>query len=232
MTAMTAAIISAGLEINSSEIESRIKAPTSLIGYRTAELSLPPECTGALFDYVFAGDGIFVHAKRPELEACFPIQKVTIRGLPNLLPVFNFNLPHVPESFVRSMLRDANVWAEQGKETLFHLCWSDLALTDDGWVGYEPEQDRTAGSCRPLNDGGSHDRAVIEVHSHHSMAARFSPQDDADETGFRLYAVIGRLPDAPEIRVRVGVYGYFWEIPASWVMDLPEGVRDCNGGGL
>lgn len=230
MTALTAAMLNTGLSVNMAEMKRHAKAPTQLIGYRTAESSLTPECSGALFDYVFAGNGIFVHAKRPELEVCFSIQKATIRGLPNLLPVFDFNLPRIPESFVRSMLRDANVWAEQGKETLFHLCWSDLALMNDGWVGYEPEQDRTAGSCRPLSDGGSHDRAIIEAHSHHLMAARFSPQDDLDETGFRLYAVIGRLPDAPEIRVRVGVYGYFWEIPASWVMDLPEGVRDCKGG--
>lgn len=232
MTALTVAMINRGLKSSSAGAECRTGMPVQLIAYQTAQSSLPPECAGGLFDYVFAGDGIYVHAKRPELEVCFCIQKAKLRGLPNLLPVFRFNLPRIPESFVRSMLRDANVWAEQGKETLFHLCWSDLAPMDDGWVGYEPEQDRTAGSCRPLSDGGSHDRAIIEAHSHHSMAARFSRQDDADETGFRLYVVIGRLPDLPEIRVRVGVYGYFWEVPATWVMDLPEGVRDFNGGGL
>lgn len=207
----------------------RTFCPTQLIEYKTARLtSQPPECSGGLFDYVFAGDGVYIHAARPELEVCFCVERATVRGLPPLLPVFDFRLPRIPESFVCSMIRDANVWAEQGLETLFHLCWSDLALMDDGWVGYEPEQARTAKSCRPFQDGGSHDRAIVEAHSHHSMAAKFSPQDDADETGFRLYAVIGRLPNAPEIRVRVGVYGYFWEIPASWVMDLPDGVRDCN----
>mgnify|MGYP000858271742 CR=1 FL=1 len=61
-----------------------------------------------------------------------------------------------------------------------------------------------------------------------TLAAKFSGTDDADEVGFRLYAVIGRLPDKSEIRLRVGVYGQFWEVPASWVMELPEGLRDCN----
>lgn len=197
---------------------------TGMIDYKIAQYSSPPECTGGLFDYVFAGNGVYVHANRPELEVCFRIQQATVRGLPSLLPVFDFRLPRIPESFVRSMIRDANVWAEQGKETLFHLCWSGLALMDDGWVGYEPEQTRTLTGCTPAQNCGSHDRAIVEAHSHHSMAAKFSPQDDADETGFRLYAVIGRLPDAPEIRVRVGVYGYFWEIPAKFVMDVPEGV--------
>lgn len=227
MTGLAAVRINHGLETDLAVAARREKTLASLIAYKTANTSLPPECVGGLYDYVFAGNGVFIHAKRSELEVCFPVEACAIRGLPNLLPVFKFRLPRITECFVRAMVHDANVQAREGKETLFHLCWSDLAVMDNGWVGYEPEQERTSSTCRPLNDGGSHDTAVVEVHSHHSMAARFSPQDNLDETGFRLYGVIGRLPDAPEIRLRVGVYGYFWEIPASWVMDLPDGVRDC-----
>lgn len=198
--------------------------PTGLIGFHVMRSPLSPQRIGALFDYVLASDGVYIHAVRPELEVCFKIESFSFRGVEQVTPLFDFRLPRIPESFVASMIRDANVWAEQGLETLFHLCWSDLAPMDDGWVGYEPEQHRSAGSCKPVADGGSHERAIVEIHSHHSMWAKFSETDDKDETGFRLYAVIGGLPDAPEIRVRVGVYGYFWEIPAKFVMDLPEGV--------
>jgi hypothetical protein len=24
------------------------------------------------------------------------------------------------------------------------------------------------------------------------------------------------------------VYGYFWEIPATWALELPAGLADCN----
>ena len=82
--------------------------------------------------------------------------------------------------------------------------------------------------CRSEADQELYERVVIEIHSHHAMPARFSGTDDADETGFRVYGVIGRLPEQPEIRLRVGVYGYFWEVPASWALELPDGLRDCN----
>jgi hypothetical protein len=60
------------------------------------------------------------------------------------------------------------------------------------------------------------------------MPPDFSETDDKDESGFRLYGVIGNLHQAPKIRLRVGCYGYFWEIPASWALKLPRGLMDCN----
>jgi len=69
---------------------------------------------------------------------------------------------------------------------------------------------------------------LLLIHSHHGMRPEFSRADDADERGFRLYGVIGNLPEKPEIRMRVGVYGYFWEIPASWALELPDSLMDCN----
>lgn len=187
-----------------------------------------PRSPGALYGYLLAGDGVHLLAERPELQVSFPVAHAEIRGLPAWGWVFDFRLPRVPVETVLTVLEQAVFWAEKGLENLWHLSHFTTNPYCDGWNEETPEQVRTARSCRPLESGGSHDRAILEIHSHHSMAAKFSETDDADETGFRLYAVIGRLPDAPEIRLRVGVYGQFWEIPASWVMELPEGLRDCN----
>ena len=72
---------------------------------------------------------------------------------------------------------------------------------------------------------------LLELHSHHLMAAFFSATDTADEQGFRLYGVVGHLDSAdqhaPEIRIRVGIYGHFWDIPASTVLSLPSCITDC-----
>jgi len=79
-------------------------------------------------------------------------------------------------------------------------------------------------------DSASYANTLIEVHSHQRMAAFFSSTDSADEQGFRLYAVLGRLDRdgyEAEIRLRVGVYGHFYELPATGILSLSEGVTDC-----
>ena len=203
-----------------------------LIGYiLNEERTEPPQRQGGLLDYVLAADGLYLHAQREELEVHFPIAPAEIRGLIASEPVFGFKPPLVPWGMVSEIWREAYEFGADGLETLFHLIWSPVYPWNDGWELVTPEQTRSAARCRPLDDspGSSHARALIEIHSHHSMPARFSSTDDADETGFRLYGVIGRIPEAPEIRLRVGVYGYHWEIPACWVLDLPEGLSDCNG---
>jgi PRTRC genetic system protein A len=54
---------------------------------------------------------------------------------------------------------------------------------------------------------------LCDLHSHGNMPAFFSQTDDADEQAAKLYAVIGKLDTAPEIRLRVGVYGYWMALP-------------------
>jgi hypothetical protein len=183
---------------------------------------------GAMFDYVLGSNGLYLTAERDELVVAFPIARAEVRGLQPAGPLFDFDLPHVPAGLVGRILQISRHYAEGSLESLFWLRHSDLNPYDNGWLLEEPAQDRRAASCRP-HDGQEdvYGRVIIEVHSHHSMPARFSPTDDADETGFRLYAVIGRLLEEPEIRLRVGCYGYFWEIPASWALELPEGLSDC-----
>ena len=68
---------------------------------------------------------------------------------------------------------------------------------------------------------------VAEFHSHGTSPAFFSATDDADEQGFRIYGVVGRLDTTePELSLRVGVYGHF--APTEWwqVFDAPlPGIR-------
>ncbi len=179
-----------------------------------------------LYDYILAGNGLFLEAKRPELKTRMPISACEVRGLPQLAPYCYLQTDKVSREVMEAILFHAQEAARDGLEQLYHLCW------DGQTVRLEiPPQTQTAVSCKPLDDSleSSLARAIIEIHSHHSMTARFSAVDDADERGYRIYGVIGRVLDAPEIRFRVGVYGYFWEIPACWVCeDLPEDLEDCH----
>jgi hypothetical protein len=75
----------------------------------------------------------------------------------------------------------------------------------------EPQLDETGtGVWQPQQASGCSVRAtpvpdaVLEVHSHHAMGAYFSPTDDRDERGRRVYGVLGRLNTAaPELAFRV-----------------------------
>jgi PRTRC genetic system protein A len=205
--------------------------PHSLIGYHwNRENDVHCQPLGAMFDYIMARDGLYLAAERDEIVVCFPIAPAEVRGLQPAGSLFDFDLPHVPAGLVGRILQVSRHYAESSLESLFWLRHSELNPYDNGWLLEEPAQERRAASCRP-HDGQAdvYERTIIEIHSHHSMPARFSATDDKDETGFRLYGVIGNLPEEPEIRLRVGVYGAaFWEIPASWALELPYDLLDCN----
>jgi PRTRC genetic system protein A len=175
----------------------------------------------ALYEYVMACDGVYLRAAKPDLEVCFRIARCQIKGLQRVNEVFEWQLPRVPAVFLECILVKARQAALGDLEMLFHLHHSSE------WFLDVPEQEQGGASCRSLDDASTN-RAQIELHSHHSMAARFSSIDDHDEKGFKVYAVIGRVLEAPELRVRVGCHGYRWPIPAEWVFEMPEGVRDCN----
>ena len=59
-----------------------------------------------------------------------------------------------------------------------------------------------------------------DIHSHNSMAAKFSAIDDRDERASRLYIVIGRLDRFyPDITARVSCGGTYLEIDPDLVVE-------------
>lgn len=196
-----------------------------LAAYHVATTTPPPPTPkGCLYTYVFAGNGVFVTASRSELDALALVSETDVRGLPDAEPYVNFNLPPVPLQMTRDLFNRARsvcVGAEKPREVLFYL------INEAGaWRWVEPDQEAAEHYCRP-SDPSNPDcrRAVVELHSHHEMDAFWSGEDDRDETGFKVYAVMGRIFTTPTLRVRAGVYGHFVELRASDVFQLPEGVN-------
>ncbi len=175
------------------------------------------------YGYVVAHNGVFVWAKRQGLEALLPVTSCLIRGLYPVEPYVRLTYPPVDVGLVSEILRlsrEARTPGGDLLEILFYLAWDDRW----GWQLTIPAQEQQATHVTPMMDALDHAHAadtLLELHSHHRMAAFFSATDTTDEQGFRLYAVVGRLDAAPEIRMRVGVYGQFWDIPASMVLSLP-----------
>lgn len=182
----------------------------------TSELGPP---AAQMYEYVYGAGGVYVRARRDGLEAIVPVAVCELRGLEPVRPLVDLAYPRVPRQLVEAIVGTSITAAPD--EALFYL-WFD---GDAGrWHLEFPAQYATTTSVRPTDSGGGavYARALVEVHSHHGMEARFSGTDDADETGFRLFAVVGSLFSRPQIRLRVGVYGYFWEIPAETVFELPD----------
>ncbi len=184
------------------------------------------------YGYLVAHNGVFVWARRDGLEALIPVAACTIPGLYPVEPYVRLHYPPVDAALVREMLhyaRNARAADDRLVEMLFYLKWEP----ERGWQLIVPVQEQEAMRVRPVLaalDSASYANTLIEVHSHQRMAAFFSSTDSADEQGFRLYAVLGRLDRdgyEAEIRLRVGVYGHFYELPATGILSLSEGVTDC-----
>ena len=199
------------------------------VNYLLANATELPPISAPLYEYVFAGNGVFKRAVRDEMSAIIPVSDCTIRGLAAVRLQVTIQFGKVPESIAQQMLDAAREAARQELEILFHL-----KLVGEEWRLEIPPQTQRYDSVEPIEKGmgSSYEQAVIEIHSHHRMPARFSPTDDRDETGFRIYGVIGhlnpRLAYWPKINFRIGVYGDWWPLPANRIIEMPPQLIDCN----
>lgn len=178
---------------------------------------LPP--LSALYEYVVAGNGLFIRGEDSRMRALVQVAPADLNGLAELTPIAALNVDRVPGVWLRSVLASAR--RRMPDEAMYQFLW-DGTRNDlkpevfRTWRCSSPAQIVSQTGVRFDDDG----LAVIDLHSHNSMPAFFSTTDDADEQGLRFYAVIGRVDtDRPEIRVRVGVYGHFMDVPAEMVFD-------------
>ena len=183
-----------------------------------------PSIPNCLYAYIMAGNGVFLYAKRDDLEVLIPISRATIAGLPPLEPFVN--MPRVPAILMHHIL-------QASKENLPNeiLFWFNFDHDRQVWNVDAPVQVCRPASAFPADKSDPLGiKALIDLHSHARMEPFFSPTDNKDEQGFRIFAVIGKVNEKAEICVRVGVYGNYWNIPASMIFELPGEIRDAYFG--
>lgn len=182
-----------------------------MVEYLVARDGVPTR-QGLAFDYLLAGDGIFLVAENDDLEVRVPIAGCTVRGLPPVYPACNLKHGRLPQWIWDAIVWAAHVGYTSGREVL-------LAVVFDPGIGYRltvPPQ--IAGPERVVYRPPT--SAVLEIHSHGPHQAVFSSTDDRDELGLRLYGVLGRLDtDRPKVAFRVGAYGHFMPVPWDTVFD-------------
>jgi len=170
-----------------------------------------------LYDYVIAAQGIIKRIETRYVSADLLLAPITTNliglGLqPYPLQSLQLKLPRIPGRLLLDVLADART--NINLEFMYHFRFG----ADQGWTVTRPEQAQSWGRV-----GYSHDPAgvVLDLHSHHTMPAFFSPTDDGDERGSRFYAVIGHLdrPD-PQLILRLGMYGHwFYNVPGLALFD-------------
>ena len=173
---------------------------------------------GIGYDYVLGAGGLYVQSWSAHLVARVLVAPGLVRGL---APVpEKLTLPHgpIPVYLFEVALR----WfqASPSTERFFAVRWDG-----DAYRLVVPEQAGTASSLTYRPPAG----VVAEFHSHGKTRAFFSPTDDRDEQGLRIYGVVGKLDTPwPELRLRAGVYGHFAPVEWSQVFVGPDpGIGLC-----
>jgi len=177
----------------------------TLVNARLAGEGAPPAPLGT---YVLARHFILLEAERDEYRAAVPVSIVCppIDGLPDDRPALVWKVPQPPLELLTHRILPAFLTAARPTdgpcaEALANLVWNGIY-----WSVHYPEQDASGGSVHttePLPPG-----AVVQLHSHGCMRPFWSPTDNADEQGFLIYIVVGRLgQQTPAILLRVGISG-------------------------
>lgn len=160
---------------------------------------------GIYYDYVFAGNGVFIEAEGPMLAARIPIEKCEIRGLAPLDARVVLRYGKIPAFLIEHILENF---------TYFHdkELYSAIIRENDEYAVYVPHQDRFEASVSYETTSSP---VLLDIHSHGVMEPWFSEIDNKDDVGLRIYGVIGKCHERiPEILLRVGVYGYY--MPITW----------------
>lgn len=186
------------------------------------QMSLPPYDAQA-YQYLLAGNGLFVRTQTRFWQAIIPLCTYPVRGLVPLQPQFHLLVPRLPAALLTAVWQDARGCVDgNGRlcETLYHFHHHKQRVQ----VKRPPQQVTPISVSTPRVAGQD---VILELHSHGSMAAYWSRVDDTDEQGCCIYGVIGRLSEAqPEIRLRLGIYGHHYPLPLTELFETPTPFLD------
>lgn len=180
------------------------------------------------YQYILAAAGVYLRAENRFFDVLLPIVRCQIRGLAPLQPHFRLKVPRLPTRLLNAALSDARrARCRNGglKEALYHFHHDGLAQGARVRV-LKPPQRATAASVVGAEANSA--RVILDLHSHGRLPAFWSTTDDRDEQSFRVYGVMGRLDTVPEIRLRLGVHGYWFPLAVSLLFDSSGELVDVN----
>jgi hypothetical protein len=199
------------------------------IGHRIKGKSEPENKSAIFYEYIFAGNGVFVRAEREEFIALLPVCGLEIKGLEEEKPAgLVWKKKRIESGLWREILEAART--ESGasemnfREEVFAIFRDEK---DKGWSWRRIGRDRRRSAAIADDSLPEYTRAAVEIHTHPPGAYHFSPADDRDESGkFRIFGILTDIHQRPKVRFRCGIYNHFVEIPARAVGEMPDGLVD------
>ncbi len=168
---------------------------------------------GQAYNYILAGNGLWLEAENAHMRARVLLAPAEVRGLAPLVPEFTLKHGRLPADLWQGICAVVGDVSQPEEEQFVAVIWTGRYM-----IAYPP-QEGTPASVRFT----AIPNTVLEVHTHPRMGAFFSSIDDLDEQGFKLYGVLGVKDGGPAVRLRLGIYGYFLDIPWSAVFEGPLG---------
>lgn len=185
--------------------------------------------TAVMFEYILAGNGLFIRAKRREFSVCLPVCREPIKGLPEINSGIVWHKPRIPSLVWQQILENARTGSDstQFREDVFVIFWHERKSQ---WCWKNISKERLLASTIADDSLAEYGEACIELHTHPTGAIYFSPADNRDESGkFRIFGILIDVHSPnPKIRFRCGVYDYFAQIPADYIPEIPDGFLDLN----
>lgn len=199
----------------------------NIVAYRIAQSpewtpSRCPPMQASGYEYILAGNGIFVRAEDSRMKAMVLYRPAEVHGLSRLPQTARLKDSLIPCTWLHSIVASM-------RRHLPNECMYQIVRSGNDWRCVMPKQTVSATAV----EFDDNPLSVVDIHSHNTMRPFWSTTDDADEQGLRFYVVIGNLDQAmPTARARAGVYGYHLDIPLDAIFDdygLGWPVRDLFG---
>ncbi|MGI8545271.1 MAG: hypothetical protein ACR2MD_17565, partial [Aridibacter sp.] len=100
------------------------------------------EISAVLYEYLMAGNGVFVRAERDEFKISLPISNLKIKGLPDETSGIYWKKPRITENLWKEILENARNDSDSidFKEDVYVIYWSDKG---SGWKWRRIGRNRT-----------------------------------------------------------------------------------------
>lgn len=168
------------------------------------------------YEYVFAGNGVFLRCDTPIIKGAFKIAHIKIASLCPFKDVgITLKIPKISGALLTEICKE--VVSGSKKESFYQV----KRISDSAYAVVKPSQESGEEWVKYKNADPKD--VVAEIHSHPDMEAFYSSGDDDDEQGSKIYGVIGWYSkEEVTMRFRIGVYGHWVEVAAEDVFSCVE----------